>query len=165
MGLRGALLCFSAFLASCSLGTGAVEPSADLPVVAGCFETASGAVHVNLELAQTSRERGKGLMGRTSLAANAGMLFQYQKQQSPDRGFWMYQTLIPLDIAYLNEDGVIGNIRQMEPCISSNGARCPSYPAGVEFVSAVEMNAGFFEANGIGAGDRLKIGEKNCKNR
>lgn len=104
-------------------------------------------------------------MGRESLAANSGMLFQYQEQQRPDHGFWMYQTLIPLDIAYLDANGVIGNTQQMEPCESASGTRCPNYPAGVEFVTAVEMNIGFFEANNISAGDRLKLGKENCNDR
>lgn len=157
------LLCFSALLAGCSAGSGAAEPSAGLSVVAGCFATGTGTVNVSLELAQAPQERQKGLMGRETLAANSGMLFQYQEQQGPNHSFWMYQTLIPLDIAYLDENGVVGNIQQMEPCKSINGAKCPSYPAGVEFISAVEMNAGFFEANGIDTGDRLELGDQGCK--
>lgn len=159
---RRALLCFVGILAGCSSGTGAVESSAGLPVVAGCFVTGTSTVSVSLELAQAPQERRKGLMGRESLAASSGMLFQYQKPQRPDHGFWMYQTFIPLDIAYLDDNGVIGNIRQMEPCESSSGSNCPSYPAGVEFVTAVEMNTGFFAANGISEGDRLSLGKANC---
>ena len=165
MWARCTLPCFMALLAGCSAGTGAEEPAAGLPVVAGCFVTGSSAVNVSLELAKAPKERQKGLMGREFLAANSGMLFQYQEQQRPDHGFWMYQTLIPLDIAYLDENGVIGNIQQMKPCTSSNGARCPNYPAGVEFVSAVEMNAGFFEMHGIASGDRIELGQQNCKAR
>ena len=160
-----ALLCLSALLAGCSAGTGAEEPATGLPVVAGCFVTASGTVNVSLELAQAPKERQKGLMGREFLEANSGMLFQYQERQRPDHGFWMYQTLIPLDIAYLDANGVIGNIRQMTPCASPNGAKCPTYPSGVEFLSAVEMDLGFFEAHGIAIGDRLTLGEQNCKGR
>lgn len=160
----GTALSLAAMLAGCS-GSGAVEPSAKLPVHTGCFVADSNTVHVRLELAVVPKERQKGLMGRESLAADAGMLFQYEKARGPDYSFWMYQTLIPLEIAYLDEQGIIGNIRQMEPCESTNGARCPSYPAEVEFVSAVEMNMGFFKANGIGIGDRLKLGENNCTNR
>ncbi|WP_144822421.1 DUF192 domain-containing protein [Marinobacter piscensis] len=155
-------LYFSALLAGCTAGSGAAETASGLPVVAGCFVTDSDAVNVSLELAQTPQERRKGLMGRDSLARDSGMLFQYQQLQSPNHGFWMYQTLIPLDIAYLDESGVIGNIRHMKPCASSSGADCPSYPAGVEFIIAVEMNAGFFAANGIESGDRLTLGEQNC---
>ncbi|SOB75376.1 hypothetical protein SAMN04488490_0960 [Marinobacter sp. LV10R510-11A] len=165
MSVRCAPLCFSAMLVGCSSGSGAVEPSAGLPVVAGCFVTGASTVNVSLELAQAPQERRKGLMGRESLAASSGMLFQYQEQQGSDHGFWMYQTLIPLDIAYLDENGVIGSIQQMEPCVSTSGARCPSYPAGVEFVSAVEMNVGFFEANEIRTGHSLKLGKQNCKTR
>ncbi|MCK0164142.1 DUF192 domain-containing protein [Marinobacter sp. S6332] len=157
----GTALSLAAMLAGCS-GSGAVEPSVSLPVHAACFVTDSNTVRVQLEVADTAQERRKGLMGRESLAADAGMLFQYKKVRGPDYSFWMYQTLIPLDIAYLDEQGIIGNIRQMEPCESTNGARCPSYPAEIEFVSAVEMNMGFFEASGIGVGDRLKLGEINC---
>ncbi len=164
MRYRYTLLCFVATLAGCS-GSAAVEPSVGLPVIEGCFVTASNAVSVSLELARAPRDRQKGLMGRKSMATSSGMLFEYQEQQSPDHGFWMFQTLIPLDIAYLNNEGVIGNIKQMESCDSSSGARCPSYPAEVAFVSAVEMNAGFFEANEIGIGDSLKLGEQNCNNR
>ncbi|WP_239985811.1 DUF192 domain-containing protein [Marinobacter salexigens] len=159
-----ALVGAAAMLVGC-WGAGSAAPSAALPVINACFETDSGTVHVSLELAQAPEERRKGLMGREFLPASSGMLFVYQKPQSPDHGFWMYQTLIPLDIAYLNGQGVIGNIKQMEPCDSSSGARCPSYPAEVEFTSAVEMNAGFFEANGIEIGNRLKVGEHNCSSR
>jgi uncharacterized membrane protein (UPF0127 family) len=151
-------------LAGCS-GSGAAEPPASLPVHVACFVTDAKSVKVKLEVADTAQERRKGLMGRESLAADAGMLFQYQQQRGPNYSFWMYQTLIPLDIAYLDEKGTIGNIRQMEPCESTNGARCPSYPAEVEFISAVEMNIGFFKANGIGLGDRLLLGANNCTNR
>ncbi|MGO1461067.1 MAG: DUF192 domain-containing protein [Marinobacter sp.] len=158
-----ALLCFVGMLASCSSGSGAVEPSAGLPVIAGCFVTDASTINISLELAQAPHERRKGLMGREFLAATSGMLFQYQKQQRPSHGFWMYQTFIPLDIAYLDGNGVIGNIRQMAPCESSSGANCPSYPAGVEFITAVEMNTGFFEANGISVGDRLNLGKTNCQ--
>lgn len=165
MRVRCALFYVTAMLAGCSSGSGAIEPSAGLPVAVGCFVTGSNTINVSLELAQSPQERRKGLMGREALAATSGMLFRYQEQQSPNHGFWMYQTLIPLDIAYLNENGVIGNIQQMEPCASSSGTRCPSYPAEVAFVSAVEMNAGFFESNGIRSGDRLKLGEQNCQGR
>ncbi|HDZ37203.1 MAG TPA: DUF192 domain-containing protein [Marinobacter sp.] len=165
MAIRGVLLCFSALLAGCSAGSGAAEPSSGLPVVEGCFVTGANTVNVNLELATSTQERRKGLMGRKSLGADSGMLFQYQALQSAHYGFWMYQTLLPLDIAYLSNDGEIRSIQQMKPCTSTNGAECPSYPAGVEFVSAVEMNAGFYEANGISTGNYLRLGQQNCQGR
>ena len=155
-----ALLTASLLLYGCSSGIAA--PQDGLPVVEACFVSASGVVPVQLEIASTSEQRQKGLMGRTSMAPDAGMLFKYREPRSASHGFWMYKTLIPLDIAYLNEDGKIGSIRKMVPCPSASGSGCPTYPAGVPFIEAVEMNAGFFLEYGIGTGDRLAIGKDNC---
>ena len=124
--------------------------------------SAAGAVPVTLEVASSSEQRQKGLMGRTSMAQNAGMLFEYSEPRQASHGFWMYKTLIPLDIAYLNQDGVIGSIRQMVPCASASGSGCPTYAAGVPFIQAVEMNAGFFREHGIRPGDRLRRDKDNC---
>lgn len=137
-------------------------PQVRLPVSEACFLTANGTVPVALEVAEDFDQRQKGLMGRESLAESEGMLFVYDQPQSPDHGFWMYKTLIALDIAYLRPNGTIGNIRRMAPCSSGNAGNCPSYPAGVAFTSAVEMNQGFFASHGIKVGDRLAIGTANC---
>ena len=154
------VLVASALIYGCSSGIAA--PQEGLPVVDACFVSGMGAVPVELEVASHAEQRQKGLMGRTSLASNEGMLFKYNEPREANHGFWMYKTLIALDIAYLNEDGVIGSIRQMVPCASASGAGCPTYPAGVPFIQAVEMNAGFFQEHGIGRGDRLYVGTDNC---
>jgi uncharacterized membrane protein (UPF0127 family) len=154
------LLAVSALTYGCSSGIAATQE--DLPVIEACFVSEVGAVAVELEVASTAEQRQKGLMGRTSLASNEGMLFKYNEPRDANHGFWMYKTLIPLDIAYLNQNGVIGSIRQMVPCASASGAGCPTYPAGVTFIQAVEMNAGFFQQHGIGPGDRLYVGTDNC---
>lgn len=101
-------------------------------------------------------------MARTTLEKNTGMLFIYQQQQNADYGFWMYKTLLHLDIAYLNDQGVIGNIRNMAPCSSAHAENCPVYPADVEFTQAVEMNKGFFTNNHITTGDQLVTGKPGC---
>jgi len=147
----------------CSLGVAA--PQEGLPVIDACFVSEAGSVPVQLEVASTAEQRRKGLMGRTSLAPDAGMLFEYREPRDAGHGFWMYNTLIPLDIAYLNRDGVIGSIRQMVPCVSASGSRCPSYPAGVPFIKAVEMNAGFFRKHQLRQGDRLNLRTENCPAR
>lgn len=154
------VLVVSALIYGCS--SGIASPQEGLPLIDACFETAHGPVEVELEVASTPEQRRKGLMGRTSLAPDAGMLFEYQEPREASHGFWMYQTLIPLDIAYLNPDGVIGSIREMVPCASASGSGCPTYPAGVPFIQAVEMNAGFFREHGIRPGDRLYRGKDNC---
>lgn len=111
-------------------------------------------VELTAEVASTPSQRRQGLMGRLSLDWYAGMLFVYEVDRSGSFGFWMHNTNIPLDIAYLNADGVIGAIHQMEPCVNQNN--CPVYPAGVRYRSALEVNQGFFEQNGIAVGDRVE---------
>ena len=157
------VLAVASLIYGCSSGIAA--PQDGLPVVEACFVSASRVVPVELEVARSSAQRQKGLMGRKSMAPNAGMLFEYSEPRQASHGFWMYKTLIPLDIAYLNQNGVIGSIRQMVPCASASGSGCPTYPAGVPFIQAVEMNAGFFREHGIRPGDRLYRGEDNCPAR
>lgn len=160
-GLRvSAVLAVSVLIYGCSSGIAA--PQEGLPVIQACFVSSGGTVPVELEVASTSEQRQKGLMGRTSMAPDAGMLFEYREPREASHGFWMYKTLIPLDIAYLTQEGVIGSIRQMVPCASANGSGCPTYAAGVPFIKAVEMNAGFFREHGIRRGDRLYLGRDNC---
>ncbi|GGC71551.1 DUF192 domain-containing protein [Marinobacter halophilus] len=139
-------------------GCGATDASeqAILPVFEACFVTANDDNYsVVLEVASEDRERQRGLMGRTELGDDTGMLFTYRGERSARHGFWMFQTLIPLDIAYLDDNGVIVSIRTMAPCPSPRGRDCPNYPSGQPFWNAVEMNAGYFEAQGISVGDRL----------
>jgi uncharacterized membrane protein (UPF0127 family) len=158
-----AILAVGSVIHGCSSGVAA--PQEGLPVIDACFVSEAGSIPIKLEVASTAEQRSKGLMGRTSLAPNAGMLFEYRNPRNAEHGFWMYNTLIPLDIAYLNGEGVIGSIRQMVPCASASGSGCPSYPAGVSFVIAVEMNAGFFREHQIRTGDRLHLDAENCPNR
>ncbi|WP_372965664.1 DUF192 domain-containing protein [Marinobacter sp.] len=138
-------------------GCGAVETGTtdSLPAVEACFVTGSTGYPVRLEVASDTSARQKGLMGREKLAENAGMVFEYQEERGAGYGFWMFRTLIPLDIAFLDDHGVIVSLRNMEPCQSSRSTHCPSYPAGAPFWNAVEMNSGYFKARGINVGDRL----------
>lgn len=140
-------------------GCGPTDASeqATLPVVEACFVTADDNNHsVVLEVASEDRERQRGLMGRTGLDDDTGMLFTYRSERPAGHGFWMFQTLIPLDIAYLDDDGVIVSMQTMTPCPASLGRDCPSYPSGQPFWHAVEMNAGYFQAQGLSVGDRLQ---------
>jgi len=121
-----------------------------------CFLTGPGkSVVVMLEVARTPAVRRQGLMGRDQLPADHGMLFIYPSVNDPQRGFWMHNTLIPLDIAYLDANQKIVSIRTMKPCRSAKRSDCPVYPAGVAFQYAVEMNTGYFEQNRINTGHRL----------
>ncbi|WP_010627013.1 DUF192 domain-containing protein [Halomonas sp. KM-1] len=108
---------------------------------------------LEVELARSSAERQKGLMDRDHLAADAGMLFLYTEPQSPQGGFWMYRTRIPLDIAFLDAEGRIAAKATMQPCPSQNPYDCPVTLAGVTYHAALEVNAGYFEAHDIEVGD------------
>nr|CDQ35037.1 hypothetical protein BN993_04505 [Virgibacillus halodenitrificans] len=111
---------------------------------------------LSVEVARQADERARGLMGRDVLATDAGMLFVYPRRQPPEAAFWMYRTLIPLDIAFLGEAGEIRAIRHMQPCRTSREG-CPRYAAGEPFRAALEVNAGYFRRHGIEVGDRLPI--------
>lgn len=148
------------FFALALTGCGAAEagkPSApvELPRAQACFVSGGTGYPIKVEISSDSEERKKGLMGRRTMAEDAGMVFEYQEERPARYGFWMYKTLIPLDIAFLDENGVIVSIRHMLPCTSSRSSGCPIYPAGTPFRNAVEMNAGYFKARSIGVGDRL----------
>ena len=141
-------------LSGCSIADTQVNDT--LPQTEACFVPANGdGLRVSLEVASEPEQRRLGLMGREYLDENAGMLFSYGRERGANTGFWMYRTLIPLDIAFMRDDGTIVSINQMEPCADKPSRECPSYPAGAPYSHAVEMNQGFFEANGITLGDRL----------
>jgi uncharacterized membrane protein (UPF0127 family) len=112
---------------------------------------------VRVQLALTDPQRAMGLMERSSLAADAGMLFVYPTTQPKEGAFWMFRTLIPLDIAYVDSAGTIGAIVAMEPCQAVLVKGCPSYPAGVPFRAALETNRGFFQSHRLGIGDHVAL--------
>ena len=163
--LRPRVIALSAALliAACTTGARAIE-SQLLPARSACFVGEERSVAVSLEWAETAEQRRIGLMGRNKLEERSGMLFDYGSLQSAEHSFWMRNTLIALDIAYVNEQGTIMTINRMEPCESVAASNCPTYPAGAEFVQAVEMNAGFFSRYQITLGDRLQTDSALCAN-
>ena len=115
--------------------------------------TKSGArVVLQVEIARTRAERQQGLMGRGSLAAKAGMVFVYPSNVTG--GFWMKNTLIPLDIAFYNAPGRILRIITMAPCRRDP---CRIYSPGVAYRAALEVNAGSFRRWNVRAGDRIAV--------
>ncbi len=110
-----------------------------------------GAPTLIAEVARRPDQRARGLMQRTSLAADAGMVFLF-----PDRaegGFYMLGTLIPLSIAYVDGDRVVSTV-EMVPC---PGQQCPTYPPGGPYTMAVEAVAGFFPRYGVKAGTKIRV--------
>jgi uncharacterized protein len=119
--------------------------------------TAADTLPIQVEIAENDEQRAYGLMNRNSLPASSGMLFVYDQPQPAEGSFWMFNTRIPLDIAFLDADGSIVSIRQMEPCASPYPQWCPSYESGAPFQYALEMNLGWFEQNRVGVGDRVVL--------
>ena len=109
-------------------------------------------IALRVELARTPEQRGVGLMGRRTLAGNAGMLFLYGRDR---RGpFWMKDTRIPLGIAFLDRRGRILRIMRMEPCRADP---CRVYDPGLAYRSALEVNAGSFGRWRVRRGDIVRL--------
>ena len=106
-------------------------------------------VEVPVEIAATDTERERGLMGRTALAEDAGMLFVFDREQQ--LSFWMKDTLIPLSIAYINESGRIVDIQDMQPLDET------PHPSTEPAKYALEVNQGFFNEHGIEVGNKVSL--------
>lgn len=112
-----------------------------------------GTIVVAVEVADTSAERARGLMGRESLPAEAGMVFLYSREEEHG-AYWMKDTLIPLSIAFFDAEGRIVRILDMEPCRSDP---CPLYDPEAAYQGALEVNRGAFERWGIAEGDLIRL--------
>jgi hypothetical protein len=110
---------------------------------------ASASATARVELAVTDDEVRTGLMHRESMPEDAGMLFVFDPPSHT--GFWMRNTLIPLDIAYMDADGTIKEIVHGEP-LNETVLR-PALP----YWYVLEVNGGWFERHGLGVGDRALI--------
>lgn len=109
---------------------------------------------IKVEIADTVERRSRGLMFRTSLPADEGMIFIFE-QESPLE-FWMRNTKIPLSIAYIKADLTIANILEMVP--ASDIDRDPKkYPSEGWCKYALEMNKEWFAKNKFGPGTKIKL--------
>ena len=102
---------------------------------------------IQAEVAQTPAQRQIGLMNRPTMGANEGMLFVFEAPSQ--QCFWMKNTLLPLSIAFLADDGTVVNIEEMKP------QTLDSHCSRKEVRYALEMNAGWFARRGIKTGTRL----------
>lgn len=102
---------------------------------------------IKTELAITPEQQQIGMMFRKEMSTNEGMLFVSEERSQ--RCFWMRNTLLPLTIAFIADDGTIVNLADMEPL--SERSHCSSSP--VRF--ALEMNKGWFAKRGFKAGARI----------
>lgn len=107
----------------------------------------------SVELATDDAGRQRGLMMRTTLAADHGMLFAFPA--SGPQAFWMKNTLIPLDILYFDEQKRLVSVQQNVPPCKADP--CPVYPSAAPAIYVLELPAGTAQRMGFRAGDVLKI--------
>ena len=106
---------------------------------------------LQIEIPTEIRDFNLGLMFRESLDTNSGMLFIFD--EVAEQSFHMRETKIPLDIAFIREDGIIESIKELEPFDES-----PVYSEG-EVLCALEVNRGWFAENNVEVGDEIDIEE------
>jgi uncharacterized protein len=141
----------------------ACAPAANRPAPAVAFDSTrvwvvqgTDSTRLSVEVARSEREYEVGLSGRASLDPDRGMLFEFHAMRSGDDGFWMLDTLVPLDIAFMDERGVIVRILSMDVCDAPNPDEdCPGYFPRVPYASALEVGRGWFAAHGIAVGARV----------
>jgi uncharacterized membrane protein (UPF0127 family) len=130
-------------LALASAASSAQQPQMDLPRV----RLAAGMYQIDAQVAQTDDQRMTGLMFRQEMPANEGMLFVFD--QPSQQCFWMKNTLLPLSVAFVADDGTVVNIEEMAPqTLESHCSRRP-----VRYV--LEMNKGWFAKRGVKPGMKL----------
>lgn len=141
---RAAALALSVGLAGVLSPAGAQPGPQSLPTI----RIGAGMYNIRAEVAARPEQRQIGLMHRRQMGTNDGMLFVFERAEM--HCFWMRNTLIPLSIAFLDEDGSIVNIADMKPLDETS--HCPA--KAVRF--ALEMNVGWFERRGLKAGSKLQ---------
>lgn len=110
-------------------------------------ELTAGMYRIQAELAYTEPMRERGLMFRKEMPEYNGMLFVFPVQAQ--HCMWMKNTLIPLSVAFMDEQGKIINVEEMAPQTQNN--HCARAPARY----ALEMNANWFKQRGLGAGTQI----------
>ena len=133
------------FLAAIALGAAALAANAEVT-----FKTAHVKVaghELKVEVADTDPQREQGLMYRKQLGRNDGMLFIFDEPAY--QAMWMKNTLIPLSVAFLDRNGEILNILDMEP--QTLDTHMSAGPA----TYAIETNKGWFAANKVKPGDKV----------
>ena len=133
----------SLLLASLTAAAVAQGVAQNLPAIA----LQAGMHNIRAAVAQTPEQRQTGLMFRREMAQHEGMLFVFE--QASAQCFWMKDTLLPLSIAFLADDGSVVNIADMKP--QALDSHCSAQP--VRYV--LEMNQGWFAKRGIKPGSKI----------
>ncbi|WP_424979819.1 DUF192 domain-containing protein [Leisingera sp. S232] len=103
----------------------------------------------SVEIADDEQERAQGLMFRESMPSRAGMLFVYDQPQPA--AFWMKNTLIPLDIIFLDERGLVTSVHE-----NAKPGDLTPIPGGDQVFAVLEINGGLSRRYGISAGTQMR---------
>ena len=139
----------SAEAPACVAGAVHPESEAGLAQVQLCIVSKTKTHSFVVELAQTGEQQQKGLMFRTELADNRGMLFPFREPHMAS--FWMRNTVIPLDIIFVRADGSIENIVENTTPYSLDQVKSTAPVAAV-----LELRAGLTTELGIKPGDKVR---------
>ena len=128
-------------------------------VNASFFVDSEEVAKLELETASTVEERRLGLMNRTELGENKGMIFIYDEAE--ERSFWMKNTYIPLDMIFLTAERTVRTIKQAdpEPNVSDEDLRTYTSEGPAKYV--IETNQNFTEEKGITEGTKVKLEASN----
>jgi hypothetical protein len=107
-------------------------------------------VNLTVEVAQTEQERERGLMYRTSLGEQQGMLFLFPNVA--EQTFWMKNTLLPLDMIFVDEHNKIVTIAGADPCTADP---CTLYTSGKPVKYVIEVKKGFASSHKISLGNEV----------
>jgi uncharacterized membrane protein (UPF0127 family) len=145
------VLCSSSALLSGGVGLGYAVVT---------FTTDKGQVQVRAEVAETASEREQGLMFRTALAQDAGMLFVFDQDQLLN--FWMMNTSIPLDGIFISSQLLVVSVAEnLKPCPPSNCHDPEFFGSETPAMYALEVNAGFSAKNDIKVGTEVSINQSS----
>lgn len=150
------LACLSAMAVACggcnqgSESSKAATPPASETDASVVFRGSDGDVVVSVEIADTDKERAHGLMNRSELAPDHGMIFIFPNERV--QTFWMKNTLIPLDMVFVDRDRrIVGIVESAEPETLTERS------VGVPSTYVIEVNGGFMREHGIPTGSVVRF--------
>lgn len=115
----------------------------------------NGDVEFKVEISDDPAERSRGLMDRNSMKDNEGMYFIFEKSDYVN--FWMKNTLIPLDMIFIDQNDRIAHIaNDVKPCPKGT-LNCPLYPSELPVKYVLEINAGLSKKHGFRNGDPVQL--------
>jgi uncharacterized protein len=110
----------------------------------------ANAPDVVVEIAKKEQERSRGLMYRKSMPENRGMLFLFEERRN--HSFWMHNTCIPLDMLFIDSDGMIVGIEENTPTLDDS-----TFEVGCPSTYVLELNAGWARSHAVVAGQKVRI--------